>query len=116
MPDFCECKHEGKIAMLEQRDAMIMDALSELKGKTDLILLQVTKVAVLEVNHGHQSEALGRAYSRIEKLEEGAADLATETREFMNTMNGMARMAKWMWSLMGGSLGLMMLKMLFGGQ
>jgi hypothetical protein len=120
----CECKQEAKIAMLEQRDGMILDLLGKLEQKTDLILMQITKVAVLEVNHDHQSEALARAFTRIEHLERATADaakessrqieaLSTETRKFMNQMEGMARGAKILWTLMGGGLGLMFLKIVF---
>lgn len=110
-----DCKHEGKIAMLEQRDQMIMDALTELKGKTDLILMQVTKVAVLEANHSHHAEALGRAFTRIEVLENSIKTVSEETKAFMHTMQGMARMAYWVWGLMGTGLGTMLIKVMFGG-
>ena len=115
MPDCHDCKHEGKIAMLEQRDQMIMDALNELKGKTDLILMQVTKVAVLEANHGHHAEALGRAFSRIESAEKQIKDISVESREFMNQIKGMMRVAYWLWGAMGTGLGEMLIKILFGG-
>jgi hypothetical protein len=109
-----ECKHEAKIAILDQRDSMIMESLQELKSKTDLILMQVTKVAVLEVNHSHHNEAMSRAFLRIEKLEEAGGTLGKETREFINQVKGMTRVAYWLWGAMGTGLGAMMLKILFG--
>lgn len=93
---------------------MIMDALSELKGKTDLILMQVTKVAVLEANHTHQGEALGRAFIRIEGLEKEVDALTKETTQFIHEIKGMARMAWWAWGAMGTGLGAMFLKVIFG--
>lgn len=126
MVERCECKQEAKIAMLEQRDAMIIDLLGKLEQKTDLILMQITKVAVLEVNHDHQSEALARAFNRIESLERAVSDsakesarqiesLGTETRKFMNQMEGMAKGARILWTIMGSGLGIMMVKTLFWG-
>lgn len=109
------CKHEGKIQMLDQRDQMIQESLSELKSKTDLILMQITKVAVLEVNHVHQTEALSRAFKRIDDLEGQITALTANTNAFINRVDGMARMAKFLWVMMGGGLGAMLLKVLFGG-
>ena len=113
MPEFCDCKHESKIAILEQRDQMIVEALQKMDGKVDLILMQVTKVAVLEVNHSNHNEALGRAFSRIETLEKDNAALAKEAREFINEVKGMAKMGYWVWGLMGTGLGAMLVKVLF---
>lgn len=110
----CDCKHEAKIAMLDHRDSTIVDALHELKGKVDLILIQTTKIAVHEVYHNNHSEALHRAFGRIEDTEHNVNDLAKETREFMNQVRGMMKMAYWLWGAMGTGLGLMALKVLFG--
>jgi hypothetical protein len=94
---------------------MIMDALTELKGKTDLILMQVTKVAVLEANHAHHNEAIGRAFARLEALEKAHKDFTDNTLAFTNQIKGMAKMAYWVWGLMGTGLGAMFIKIMFGG-
>lgn len=107
----CECKHEGKIAMLEQRDQMILDSLQELKGKTDMILMQVTKVAVLEVNHDVQSKALDRAFSRIELLENGNATIMG----LINQAQGGAKVLNWLVSSLGIGNLILLVKVLFFG-
>lgn len=108
-----DCKQLGRIAVLEQRDASIIESLQELKQKTDLILMQVTKVAVLEVNHSHQSEALARAFTRIEQIEKELTTLSKETREFMHTVQGMSKMAWYLWGGMGAGMVAMLSKVMF---
>jgi hypothetical protein len=109
------CKYEAKIAMLEHRDASIVETLTKLEGKIDLILMQITKVAVHEVYHDNHNEAITRASTRIERVEIDTAALARETREFTNQVKGMMRMAYWQWGMMGTGLGGMMIKLLFNG-
>lgn len=109
----CECKHESKIAMLEQRDQMILDLLQKLEGKVDLVLMQLTKVAVLEANHDHQSEALGRAFTRIESLELEMKSLSKSTNEFISHTKGMARMAWYLWGLITALVGALGIKVMF---
>lgn len=110
----CECKHEGKIAMLEQRDQMIVDALNKLEGKVDLILMQITKVAVLEVNHQNHNEALSRSFKRIEDLESSVQKLSKESSDFISYTKGMAKMAMIIWGILTGAVGLLGVKIVFG--
>lgn len=110
----CECKHDGKIAMLEQRDQMIVDSLNKLEGKVDLILMQITKVAVLEVSHANQNEAIARSFKRIEDLEASLKNLSKESSDFISYTKGMAKMAMIMWGILTGAVSLLGIKIIFG--
>ena len=73
----CECKHEAKLAQLEARDMSIQEALDRQAKqldnqdlKLDMILTQVTKVAVLETNHMHHSSGLERAFTEIKRVDD----------------------------------------------
>ena len=110
----CECKQEGKNAMLEERDKMIVESLSKQDMKLDMILSQVTKVAVLENNHQHHSSGLERAFKQIQKHEDELDSLSKEVKDFIAHTRGMARMA---WDLRGflsGTVGILGIKLVFG--
>ena len=128
-----DCKHEAKLAQLEARDASIQEALLRQEKhlenqdlKLDMILTQVTKVAVLETNHAHHSSGLERAFAEIgrvdhrfsDDLKKVSADLATlstQANHFIHNLEGKTTMLKWVLLVMGSGLGLTAMKVLFGG-
>lgn len=105
----CSCKHEGRIVMLEQQDISIKESLNKFETKLDLILLQISKVAVLETNHTNQNEALGRAFKRIETIENTTSNIM----EFVNKTKGMATLAYILWGAVGAGLFMLGVKVLF---
>lgn len=104
------CPHEMRITSLERRQDDFNDYLKKLEdkldAKLDLILMQLSKVAILEEKHNYQSTALERAFSKITVLEASLESL----KEFKNKTEGMARMAWLIWTAMGLSLGAILTK------
>ena len=77
--------------------------------KLDLILAQITKVAILEEKHSNLIVDNDRAHKKIESLTKEVADLAKETRAFINYSQGRDKV---LWAIGGGVL-LLGVKVLF---
>lgn len=63
MPDVSHDVLELQLRTLNQNITHVMDAVDEMRD-------ELKKISVLEVNHTHQSEALGRAFSDIKAVKE----------------------------------------------
>ena len=96
----CDCKHEASIQSLKASEAAMQKSIDGVSTKLDLILAQITKVAVLEEKHSNQSADVNRAHKYIQDLETKQeddvkvirtelAELAKETRAFINQAKGM---------------------------
>jgi hypothetical protein len=119
-PVSAECSQEPRLVALEQQDNALHKALDKFDTKLDAILTQVSKIAVLEANHSHHSDGLGRAFKAIADLnnKHDADDVAINGRlsdleKFMNKTTGMAQLAYILWGAMGGGLILLTVKVLF---
>lgn len=120
-----ECDdHERRLIGIEHDSASVKSALDSLNTKVDLILAQVTKVAILEEKHTAQQIDLTRAHRKIETLEADHAkeieslrkiidDLAIEARSYINESRGMAKMGLIVWTSLGAAVLLLLVKILF---
>lgn len=84
-----------KLAMHDQRLALTEQAVMSLKAtnegittKMDLLLAQMTKVALLEERNITQQQDLTRAHAKIESNAKLLDDLAIESRAFMAYAQG----------------------------
>lgn len=98
------CNHLPRIEALEKREAILFEALKKMEdkfdSKLDLILFQISKIAVLEANHQNQQSSIQRAFSKLDDLEE-----ASRIQEaFRNKTEGMAKMAWVLWTMLGVSV------------
>lgn len=84
----------------------VMDAVST---KLDLILAQITKVAILEEKHSNLIIDNDRAHKKISDLAEKFDRLAEESRAFMNYSKGQQKV---MWTI-GGVVMALVIKALF---
>ena len=84
----------------------VMDAVST---KLDLILAQITKVAILEEKHSALIVDNDRAHKKISDLAEKFDRLAEESRAFMNYSKGQQKV---MWAI-GGVVMALVVKALF---
>jgi len=104
------CQQVNRIESLEKRDDAIIKTLELMENrfdaKLDLILSQISKIAVLEVNHQNASSAINRAFTKMEELEKLTRDLAA----FRDRTEGMAKMAWLLWGVMGTGLGFLIVK------
>ena len=108
-----ECKHEGLLAGLQHDRDSMKGTLEAVSTKLDLILAQITKVAILEERHTNSAADINRAHLYIANLEKDVKEMSTEVKDFMSQAKGMGRMAWAVWSLLASGLGVMLIKILF---
>jgi hypothetical protein len=112
-PPKSECKHEGLLAgLVHDRDSM-KQTLEGVSTKLDLILAQITKVAILEERHTNSAADINRAHLYIVNLEKEVKAMNSEVKDFMSQAKGMGRMAWAVWTLLASGLGVMLVKILF---
>lgn len=88
-PDRPPCTdHEKRISLTEQAVMSIKQTSEGMTTKLDLILAQITRVAILEEKHQTQQVDVTRAHSKIEGLEDTVDALARETRNFIAYSQG----------------------------
>lgn len=101
--------HERRLSLTEQAVEDLRQTNQGITTKLDLILAQVTKVAILEERHNNQALDITRAHDKVGKLENKHDDLAIEIRAFMNQTKGMMKIV---WAI-GGVVGVLLVKVLF---
>ncbi len=80
--------HENRISLTEQAVMSLKQTNEGLTTKMDLLLVQMTKVALLEERNVTQQIDLARANTRIDANAEKMEKLAEESRAFMNYSKG----------------------------
>lgn len=105
--------HERRISLTEQAIAQMTRTNEGITAKLDLILAQITKVAILEERHNAQASDLGRAHDKISKLTREYEEFSREVRSFINEARGMAKATKVIWMLLGSGVALALGKILF---
>lgn len=80
--------HERRISLTEQSVASLKQTNEGITTKLDLILAQVTRVALLEEKHTTLMTDNNRAHSKISSLEKDIEELGRESREFINYTKG----------------------------
>lgn len=101
--------HEKRIALIEHINAQTSLTMEAVSGKLDLILAQITRVAILEEKHTTQQVDVTRAHTRIATLESSLNSLSVEAREFINYSKGRDKV---LWAI-GGGLAMLAIKVLF---
>lgn len=102
-------EHEKRISLTEQAVMSIKQTSEGMTTKLDLILAQITKVAILEEKHSNLLIDNDRAHSKIASNEEKLEKLADESRAFMNYTKGQNKV---LWAICGVVAGLFV-KVLF---
>lgn len=103
MPDQIErrvtppcASHENRISLTEQAVMSLKQTNEGLTTKMDLLLAQMTKVALLEERNVTQQIDLARANTRIDANADKMEKLAEESRAFMNYSKGLSKV---LWTL-----------------
>lgn len=117
-------EHEKRLGKVENITSNLQSLMESVDAKVDKILEKVNRIDILEVKHTNQQDELSRAYKKIDSLEkehdqEIAAlhknldTLSVESRAFHNETKGMAKMAWYLWSGIGATTFLLLIKVLF---
>jgi len=112
-----DCKQEPMIDMMQ-------DSLKEMASDIKQILLQITKVAVLEAQHQSSQADIDRAHKYVADLEKkhdmdhhevekSIKDLSIETQAFINQTKGFNKAVGWMSTILGGTSFILLIKILF---
>lgn len=101
--------HEKRISLTERSVNTMERTMDAVSTKLDLILAQITKVAILEEKHSNLIIDNDRAHKKISDLGTKFDALAEESRAFMNFSKGQNKV---LWAL-GGVVGVLLIKVLF---
>ena len=80
--------HDRRISLTEQSVASLKQTNEGITTKLDLILAQVTRVALLEEKHTSLVTDNNRVHNKIAGLEKDIEKLGLESREFINYTKG----------------------------
>lgn len=111
--DEYKCTQVHRIESLERRGDDLLEAFKSMAdkfdAKLDVIIYQMNKIAILEVEHSNHKTSLSRAFDQIEDLTKVVATLTS----YKDKAEGMTRMAWILWSAMGVSITTLIIK-IFG--
>ena len=102
-------EHDKRLTMAEKAVSSVEKVMEAVSTKLDLILAQITKVAILEEKHSNLIVDNDRAHKKIATLEKKHDDLAVEIRAFMNYSKGQGKV---MWAI-GVAVSALVIKALF---
>lgn len=91
------CRHEGRLATLEHQDTVQADTLMRIESKMDIIMTQIAKISILENNHTHQDQAVGRAFAELGKM----TDKVTAHDRAVYIATGFIMAMSVFWTVMG---------------
>ena len=101
--------HERRLSLTEQSVASLKQTNEGITTKLDLILAQITRVALLEEKHTNLMTDNNRAHSKIGNLEKSVDELAKESREFISYTKGQNKILWWI----GGIVAALFIKVVF---
>lgn len=102
--------HEKRLALTEQAVMSIKQTSEGMTTKLDLILAQITKVAILEEKHSNLLIDNDRAHKKISDVSEKLDRLSDETRGFMKYTEGQNKV---LWAIGTVVLGLFIKALFF---
>lgn len=102
-------EHDKRLTMAEKNLTSVEKVMDAVSTKLDLILAQITKVAILEEKHTNLIIDNDRAHKKISDLTDKFDKLADETKAFMNYSKGQNKV---LWAI-GGVVMALVIKALF---
>lgn len=103
-------EHEKRISLTEQAVMSLKSTNEGITTKLDLLLAQMTKVALLEERNITQQIDLSRAHSKIESNADKLEALSVESRAFMNYTKGQTKV---LWAIGTAVFGLLVKALFF---
>ena len=105
--------HEKRVSSLEHASQTLKEAIGGMTIKLDLILAQVTKVAILEEKHNTQQLDLNRLYARVETMNDKMEIFVASISEYVNNSKGRDKTLWAVAALIGGTVFILLIKILF---
>ena len=103
-------EHDKRLTMAERNLSSVEKVMDAVSTKLDLILAQITKVAILEEKHSNLIIDNDRAHKKISDLTDKFDKLAEETKAFMNYSKGQNKV---IWAIGSVVLGLLIKALFF---
>jgi hypothetical protein len=100
-----ETQHDHVLPIISKMDL-------KLDAKLDQVILGLGRVEVLESKHNNHSDALGRAFERIELIEKQTGETSRALADLLSQIKGMTRMAIVLWTVMGATVGFLVNKIM----
>lgn len=101
MSDCQNCPHVSRISKTETQIDHIGALFIKMDLKLDQVIVALARVEILEVKHGTHTDALGRAFERIEIIERQSSETAKSLADLLSQIKGMTRAAVVAWTIMG---------------
>jgi hypothetical protein len=102
--------HEKRITINERATSTVERTMEAVSTKLDLILAQITKVAILEEKHSNLILDNDRAHKKIADISEKLDRLSEDTRGFMKYTEGQNKV---LWAIGSVVLGLLIKALFF---
>lgn len=102
--------HEKRISINERAVSTVERTMEAVSTKLDLILAQITKVAILEEKHSNLIIDNDRAHKKIADISEKLDRLSEDTRGFMKYTEGQNKV---LWAIGSVVLGLLIKALFF---
>jgi hypothetical protein len=99
------CPHLSRIAKLETQFDYLAPLINKMDGKIDQVILGLSRVEVLESKHFGHGEALGRAFERIESVEQESLNTSKALADLLSQIKAITRLAVVLWTVLGGAVG-----------
>jgi hypothetical protein len=104
---------DRRVSLMEQSMTNAAQLMSGINTKLDLILTQITRVAILEEKHQTHATDITRAHLRVTSVEGQLTELAKEARAFINYSQGRDKV---LWGLGAAVLVLLVKSLFFAAQ
>ncbi len=107
------CTQTHRIEAAEKRVDTLFGLLERIENKfdakLDLILMQMSKLAVLEANHTTHNAEMQKLSNEVSTCKAAISDVTA----FRHHTEGMAKMAVILWGALSGLVGFLLVKVLF---
>lgn len=113
MPDCSvNCPHTSRITKLETQYDLLVPTIGKIDGKLDIVVGGLNRVELLETKHSTHTEAIERAFKRIEVVEAQSVTTAKALADMLSQLKGMYRLGVVMWVVLGGTIGFILNKVI----
>lgn len=106
------CPYVGRITTLEAQHNLLTPLVNKIDSKMDQVIVSLGKIEVIELKHATHTEALDRAFKRIEDNEKQLEATTVIVRDVLSQLKGMMRVAIVLWTIFGGALGFILTRVI----
>lgn len=106
------CPYSSRITKLEAQHDHLAPMINKLDVKLDQVIITLSRVEVLESKHNNHTDALERAFDRIETIEKQVSETSKVLADTLSQLKGMTRFGVVLWVALSGCIGFVFNKVL----